>query len=103
MSENPYLEPPLPNYETNGGFDWDDVEEMADEDLKQQYDHFREAVEHHSRLYYVEFAPVIADGVYDEMFHRLEDLEDWLEIYDEDSPTNTVGTDRANSDTTLYE
>lgn len=99
MTDNPYLDLPLPAYGTDG-FDWRPVEAMADDELEEHYGLLREAVEHHSRLYYVEFSPVIADSAYDELFHRLEAVENALGIDDPDSPTQTVGTDRAGTDNT---
>lgn len=98
MTDNPYLEPPLPNYRTATGFDWDPIESMDESEAQEQMELLREAVEHHSRLYYEEFNPVVSDSVYDEMFHRLESLEDHLGIDDETSPTQKVGQGRSSSD-----
>lgn len=94
MTENPYLEPPLPNC-TNDGFEWPETEAMSDAELKEEMDLLREAVEHHSYLYYVKFTQAIADTTYDALFHRLEELEEALGVEDEDSPTQKVGTGRA--------
>ncbi|MCD6040956.1 MAG: dnlJ [Burkholderiales bacterium] len=52
----------------------------------------REAIEHHSRLYYVEDAPEITDAEYDALFHELQALEaEHPELVTPDSPTRRVG------------
>jgi len=43
--------------------------------------------------YYADNNPVIADAAYDQLLHRLEELEDRLpDLKAENSPTRTVGT-----------
>jgi len=55
----------------------------------------REALHHHNRKYYVENAPEISDFEFDQMMHRLIELEEAHPEYaDENSPTMRVGSDK---------
>ena len=55
----------------------------------------REALHHHNRKYYVENAPEISDFEFDQMMHRLIELEgQHPEFADENSPTMRVGSDK---------
>ena len=51
-----------------------------------------EQIEEHRAAYYVDDAPLAADAEYDELVHRLEDLEEkFPELVTDSSPTQTVG------------
>ena len=55
----------------------------------------REALHHHNRKYYVENSPEISDYEFDQMMHRLIELEEaHPEFADENSPTKRVGSDK---------
>ena len=55
----------------------------------------REALHYHNRKYYVENAPEISDFEFDQMMHRLIELEEaYPEYADENSPTMRVGSDK---------
>ena len=55
----------------------------------------REALHHHNHKYYVENAPEISDFEFDQMMHRLMELESSHPEYaDENSPTMRVGSDK---------
>ena len=55
----------------------------------------REALHHHNRKYYVENSPEISDFEFDQMMHRLIELEEAHPEYaDENSPTMRVGSDK---------
>jgi len=55
----------------------------------------REALHHHNRRYYVDNAPEISDFEFDQMMHRLIELEEaHPEFADENSPTMRVGSDK---------
>ena len=55
----------------------------------------REALHHHNRKYYVENSPEISDFEFDQMMHRLIELEQAHPEYaDENSPTMRVGSDK---------
>ncbi|GAB3682146.1 NAD-dependent DNA ligase LigA [Salinarchaeum chitinilyticum] len=82
-AENPYLEEPPTEFES--------VESLSPADAREQAALLREAIREHDRRYYVENDPLIADSAYDELFHRLEALEDAFDLDAEDSPTNRVG------------
>jgi DNA ligase (NAD+) len=81
--ENPYVEDP----ET----DFRPVEELTDEQAREQVRLLREAVRYHDYRYYVENDPVVADRTYDALFTRLQELEDAFDLQTPDSPTQRVG------------
>ena len=55
----------------------------------------REALHYHNRKYYVENAPEISDFEFDQMMHRLIELEEaYPEYADDNSPTMRVGSDK---------
>lgn len=55
----------------------------------------REALHHHNHKYYVENAPEISDFEFDQMMHRLMELEQAHPEYaDDNSPTMRVGSDK---------
>ncbi len=81
--ENPYVEEPQT--------DFDPVEELTDEQAREQADLLREAIRYHDHRYYVENDPVIADRSYDALFTRLQALEAEFDLETENSPTRRVG------------
>ncbi|XGI84272.1 NAD-dependent DNA ligase LigA [Halorutilales archaeon Cl-col2-1] len=81
--ENPYIE--------NPELDFDPVEDLTQEEAEKQVRLLREAVRYHDYRYYVENDPVISDRAYDELYARLEDLEDEFGLATENSPTQRVG------------
>ena len=81
--DNPYVEPHTP--------DFDDIDEMSEEEAREQVEKLREAVEYHDHRYYVENDPVISDRTYDRLYDRLRRLEEEFGFEDEDSPTQRVG------------
>ena len=55
----------------------------------------REALHHHNRKYYVDNSPEISDFEFDQMMHRLIELEEAHPEYaDDNSPTMRVGSDK---------
>jgi len=82
-ADNPYLEDPSTEF--------DPVDELSEDRAEEQAALLREAIREHDRRYYVENDPIVADSVYDDLFHRLQDLEDAFDLDTEDSPTNRVG------------
>ena len=58
---------------------------------REQAEHLRAAIREHDYRYYVENDPVIADRTYDELFKRLETLEETFDLDCENSPTRRVG------------
>jgi DNA ligase (NAD+) len=81
--ENPYIEDP----ET----DFAPVEELSEDEAREQAERLSEAIRYHDYRYYVENDPVIADRTYDALFTRLQDLEDAFDLRTENSPTRRVG------------
>lgn len=62
------------------------------EDIKKRAEELRELLEYHSRLYYVEDAPVISDYEYDRLFYELVAIErEYPELDIPSSPTHRVG------------
>lgn len=62
------------------------------EKIKKQIEELKKEIIRHNKLYYLEAAPVISDGKYDELFKELKKLESVYPQYSaEDSPTRSVG------------
>ena len=61
-------------------------------DVQKEIEKLRRELEYHSRLYYVEDAPVISDYEFDMLMQRLKKLEaEHPELITPDSPTQRVG------------
>ena len=82
-ADNPYVENPPTEFEP--------VEELSEQEAREQVDLLREAVSYHDHRYYVEADPAIADRTYDELFARLETLEKAFDVHSPESPTQRVG------------
>ncbi|WP_339105534.1 NAD-dependent DNA ligase LigA [Haloterrigena salinisoli] len=81
--KNPYLrDPPT---------DFAPVEELSEDEAREQVELLRDAIREHDRRYYVESEPLIADRTYDALFARLRELEDAFGLEHPDSPTRSVG------------
>ncbi|WP_136717661.1 NAD-dependent DNA ligase LigA [Halorientalis salina] len=81
--DNPYVEDP--------STDFDPVETLDEREAREQAAQLREAIRYHDYRYYVEADPIVGDPTYDDLFARLEALEDAFELQTEDSPTRRVG------------
>ncbi|MFB6141918.1 MAG: NAD-dependent DNA ligase LigA [Halorientalis sp.] len=81
--DNPYVRDP--------DTDFRPVEDLSQDEAETQAARLREAIRFHDYRYYVLNDPVIADSAYDQLFDRLETLEDAFDIQTEDSPTRRVG------------
>ncbi|MBL7073215.1 MAG: NAD-dependent DNA ligase LigA [Candidatus Omnitrophica bacterium] len=67
------------------------------ENIKKKIEELKREIIRHNKLYYVEAAPVISDGKYDELFKKLKKLEaKYPEYASGDSPTRSVGAPVAN-------
>ena len=94
-----------PSDETSGGteplagaglpFDPDrEVESLSGDEARQEAEALRRELRRHDHLYYVEGSPEISDAAYDELFRRLEALEEvYPELVTPDSPTQRVGAE----------
>ena len=61
-------------------------------DVQKEIEKLRKEINYHSRLYYVEDAPVISDYDFDMLMQRLKKLEEeHPELVTPDSPTQRVG------------
>ncbi|WP_049936807.1 NAD-dependent DNA ligase LigA [Haloplanus natans] len=80
---NPYVHDPDTSFAP--------ADELSEDEARDQVSDLRVAVEYHDYRYYVENDPVIADRTYDELFERLQRLEDAFDLHDENSPTQRVG------------
>ena len=83
-------EPENNSYVRDSPLDFQEPEAMAESDAKEQVENLREAIEYHDYRYYVENNPVIADRAYDQLFDRLETLEQAFDLVAENSPTQRV-------------
>ncbi|MGM0556957.1 MAG: NAD-dependent DNA ligase LigA [Myxococcota bacterium] len=85
-------------YKRDPELDFEDVDELSEDDAREQVEQLREALEHHDYCYYVKASPVISDRAYDELFRRLQALEDaFPELQSADSPTQRVGAEPMDS------
>jgi len=82
-ADNPYVHDPDTAFAP--------VEELSEDDAREQVADLRDAIEYHDYRYYVANDPVIADRTYDALFERLQKLEDAFDLHDENSPTRRVG------------
>ena len=83
--DNPYLrEPPL---------DFDPVASVPRAAAESQAARLRAAIREHDRRYYVLADPLLSDRAYDELFARLQELEDEFDLATDNSPTQRVGGD----------
>jgi len=82
-ADNPYVRDPDTSFAP--------VDELSEDDARDQVAALRAAIEYHDYRYYVENDPVIADRTYDALFERLQALEDAFDLHDENSPTRRVG------------
>ena len=81
--DNPYLrEPPL---------DFDPAASLSRAAAESQAAQLRAAIREHDRRYYVLADPLLSDRAYDELFARLQELEDEFDLATDDSPTQRVG------------
>lgn len=81
--------------------DFAPVEELSEDEAREQVRLLREAVREHDYRYYVEHDPTIADRTYDALFARLRDLEETFDLYAPDSPTQRVGGEPVDELTTV--
>ena len=79
----------------------DSVEQAAPE-IKQRVQELTQILQKASYEYYVLDAPLIADAVYDRLYHELQDLETrYPELISSDSPTQRVGEHPASQFTSV--
>lgn len=65
---------------------------QAEEAAMQEINSLSEEIEKHNKLYYLEESPIISDAAYDQLFQRLQKLEqDFPQLAKLDSPTQKVG------------
>ncbi|MFC6873965.1 NAD-dependent DNA ligase LigA [Halobellus marinus] len=81
--DNPYLQDP--------DTDFAPIEDLSREEAESQAETLRAAIREHDHRYYVQADPLISDRAYDDLFARLEALEDAFDLERETSPTRRVG------------
>jgi len=82
-ADNPYVDDP--------DAEFDPVEDLSEDEAREQAEQLRAAIRYHDQRYYVENDPVIGDRAYDALFARLRELEDTFDLGTDDSPTRRVG------------
>ncbi|WP_255151715.1 NAD-dependent DNA ligase LigA [Halorarius halobius] len=81
--DNPYIrEPPT---------EFAPVEDLGEDEAREQAEQLRAALRYHDYRYYVEADPLIGDRAYDALFDRLRELEAAFDLDAEASPTRRVG------------
>jgi DNA ligase (NAD+) len=81
-------------YKDNPTTDFEAIDNLSKTNGKEQIEKLRDAINYHDYKYYIENDPVISDAAYDQLFHRLEALEEkYPEFGDENSPTKRVGAE----------
>ncbi|MFA1609664.1 NAD-dependent DNA ligase LigA [Halobellus rubicundus] len=81
--DNPYLRDP--------DTDFAPVADLSRDEAAAQAETLREAIREHDYRYYVRADPLISDRAYDDLFARLQDLEEAFDLDREGSPTRRVG------------
>ncbi|MGQ9672322.1 MAG: NAD-dependent DNA ligase LigA [Candidatus Aminicenantales bacterium] len=80
------------DFKKNPRADFKSVKKMTREEARQEVEALREGIEYHNYLYYVKNQPVISDALYDQLFRRLQELEEaFPELQSETSPTRKIG------------
>ena len=70
----------------------DSVPPLLREEMRARAAELRAKIRHHERLYYVDDAPEISDGEFDELMRKLEGIESSdSSLIEADSPTRRVG------------
>jgi len=82
-ADNPYV--------TDPDTEFDSVEDLSEDEAREQTEQLRAAIRYHDQRYYVENDPTIGDRAYDALFARLRDLEDAFDLQTTESPTRRVG------------
>jgi DNA ligase (NAD+) len=73
---------------------FEDVDCISRKEAKREIYALREKINYHDYPYYTKNRPEISDALYDELFKRLEDLEDaFPEFQSERSLTRRVGAE----------
>ncbi|HWF59497.1 MAG TPA: NAD-dependent DNA ligase LigA [Nitrospira sp.] len=82
------------NFKNNPSTTFRDIHALTSAQASLEIQALREGIEYHNSLYYVKNRPKIADGVYDKLFRRLQDLEAaFPEFQSNTSPTQQVGAE----------
>lgn len=81
--DNPYVRDPP--------FDFASPFELGSDEAETQVELLREAIRYHDHRYYRLADPVLPDSAYDQLFERLETLENAFGLSAETSPTQRVG------------
>lgn len=85
MSKNPFLKTPFPDFK--------DLDKISKKEAREETERLSKAIEHHNYLYYVKNDPLISDNKFEELFQRLEDLEEeYPDLKSDISPTTRVGS-----------
>ena len=72
--------------------DFTPVGKVSKRQAQREIEALRDGITFHDHKYYVDNAPVISDRLYDELFHRLQELEAaFPKLHDPNSPTMRVG------------
>ncbi|MFO7812146.1 MAG: hypothetical protein R6V21_04185, partial [Pelovirga sp.] len=80
------------DFKKNPQTDFQKIENLSKKQAQQQIEALREGIEYHNHRYYGKNDPVIADAVYDKLFHRLQQLEEaFPELQSDNSPTRRIG------------
>ena len=83
-ADNPFVDP--------GRLSFDAVSGLGYEEARDEADRLAAAIRYHDHRYYVLDSPLIADGAYDALFGRLQELEAaFPDLRAPDSPTQRVG------------
>jgi DNA ligase (NAD+) len=82
------------DFKKNPSTVFENVDDLDEEEAREQVEALREGINHHDYLYYVKNRPEISDDTYDRLFKRLEELEEnFPELESANSPTRRVGAE----------
>lgn len=82
----------MKDYKSHPPAAFEDIKKMTLQEVREEVEALREAIEYHNYLYYVKAQPGISDAAYDRLFRRLQELEKaFPELDSPTSPTKKVG------------
>lgn len=82
------------DFKKNPKTDFKEIKKLSEEEAREEIDALREGIDYHDYLYYVKNEPAISDATYDQLFRRLEKLEEAFPgLQSEYSPTRRVGAE----------
>ncbi len=85
------------DFKQNPETDFKPIDSLSRQEAEKEVEALREGIAYHNHCYYVKNEPQISDSVYDQLFARLQELEEaFPQLQSDSSPTRRVGAPPAN-------